>query len=574
MSFSRSLVAILATLVLAGCRFGEQYAPPVNSASANAIAGAVSAADPRAEAAGYEILQAGGNATDAAMAVMLALTVVEPQSSGIGGGGFYVHTDKTGAVTSLDGRETAPIAATPEWFLDDEGNVKPFREVVSTGLSIGVPGNIALAAKAHDRHGELSWKALFQPAIRLAREGFRVTPRLHNSLARSTSRSRLDPASLALFYTASGEPLAVGTTVKVPALASTLDAIANMGPKAFYQGESATAMAATIWRATPGARGMTASDIENYQSKQREPVCSAYRGYKICGMGPPSSGGIAVSQMLGQLERFDLSALGPNSAKTWHLLLESQRLAYADRALYAADSDYVEVPVSGLINPAYLAQRSALIDPDKAMANVKAGTPPAATLGFAVGDHWPESGTSHFVTTDKDGNIVSYTSTIEGAFGSGIMFGGFYLNNELTDFSRAPTRNGKPVANRVESGKRPRSSMSPTIVFDPQGEPFLVIGAAGGGTIPVQVMRGIVGVIDFGLPLDQALGLPIIMQFGDRAVIEKGSFLEGMQDALKAMGHTNIVAFNPPLKANAATWDGVRWITASDPRLIDQVRLP
>ena len=536
--------------------------------------GAVSAADPRAEAAGYEILRQGGNATDASLAVMLALTVVEPQSSGIGGGGFYVHTDKTGAVTSLDGRETAPIAATPEWFLDDEGKVKPFREVVSTGLSIGVPGNIALAAKAHQRHGKLSWKALFQPAIRLAREGFRVTPRLHNTLLRENSRSRNDPASRALFYDASGSPVAVGATIKLPQLADTLEAIAAKGPEAFYNGETAVALAATIWQATPGARGMTASDIENYQSKQREPVCSTYRGYKICGMGPPSSGGIAVSQMLGHLERFDLSALGPKSAKTWHLLLESQRLAYADRALYAADSDYVEVPVSGLIDRAYLAQRSALIDPEKAMYSVEAGTPPAATLGYAAGDHWPESGTSHFVATDSDGNIVSYTSTIEGAFGSGIMFGGFYLNNELTDFSRAPTRNGKPVANRVESGKRPRSSMSPTIVFDPTGKPFLAIGAAGGGTIPVQVMRGIVGVIDFRLPLDEALGLPIIMQFGNRAVIEKGSFLEELQDELEAMGHDNIVSFAPPLKANAAKWNGQRWITQSDPRLIDQVKLP
>ena len=572
-TFFASCLALGASLALTACSFPDEVASASSAATLQNV-GAVSAADPRAEEAGYEILRQGGNATDAAVAVMLALTVVEPQSSGIGGGGFYVHANAAGEVTSLDGRETAPIAAGPDWFLDENGAVKSFGEVVSTGLSIGVPGNIALAAKAHERHGKLSWKALFQPAIRLAREGFRVTPRLHNSLDRERSRAKNDPASLALFYTADGEPVAIGSTITVPELADTLEAIANKGPKAFYEGDTAAAMAGKIWEATPGARGMTASDIENYQAKQREPVCSTYRGYKICGMGPPSSGGIAVSQMLGQLERFDLAALGPNSPKAWHLLLETQRLAYADRALYAADSDYVAVPVSGLIDRAYMAQRSALIDPDKAMDNAEPGTPPAATLSYGIGEHWPENGTSHFVATDADGNIVSYTSTIEGAFGAGIMFGGFYLNNELTDFSLAPTSDGKPVANRVEGGKRPRSSMAPTIVFDPAGEPFLAIGAAGGGTIPVQVMRGIVGVIDFGLPLDEALGLPIIMQFGNRAVIEQGSFLEAMQEELKAMGHENVVAFSPPLKANAAKWDGQRWITASDPRLIDQVKLP
>jgi gamma-glutamyltranspeptidase/glutathione hydrolase len=286
-------------------------------------------------------------------------------------------------------------------------------------------------------------------------------------------------------------------------------------------------------------------------------------------MGPPSSGGVAVAQMLGQLERFDLAALGPQSATFWHLFLESQRIAYADRELYLADEDFVAVPVEGLVDGSYLATRSALIDASRALETVEAGTPPGAPLARADGDEPPESGTTHFSVVDSDGNAVSYTSTIEGAFGSGLHWRGFYLNNELTDFSLSPEKDGVPVANQVEGGKRPRSSMAPTIVFDEDGEVFLVIGAAGGPTIPVQVARSIIGVIDFGMSAEEALALPLLMSFGSVAITEEDSVVAGLVDELEALGHGEIRVISPRGKTNALlrTEDG--WDAAGDPRIAD-----
>ena len=317
---------------------------------------------------------------------------------------------------------------------------------------------------------------------------------------------------------------------------------------------------------------MISADIETYEAKLRDPVCTKYRVYKVCGMGPPSSGGVAVSQMLGQLERFDLAALGPDSPTFWHLFLESQRIAYADRDLYIGDEDFVSVPVEGLIAPAYIAQRSALISPDKALTIAEPGIPQGVTTAFAPGDDPKENGTTHFSVVDKNGNAVSHTSTVEGAFGSGLFFEGFYLNNELTDFSLTPQKDGKPVANRVEGGKRPRSSMAPTIVFDAKGEVVLVIGAAGGPTIPVQTARSIIGVLDFGMTANEALGLPLIMSFGSTVVYEEGTVLAEMEETFKALGHTQIRGFGAPLKANALRRivgaDGkISWEVARDPRL-------
>ncbi|MEL6878441.1 MAG: gamma-glutamyltransferase, partial [Pseudomonadota bacterium] len=302
-------------------------------------------------------------------------------------------------------------------------------------------------------------------------------------------------------------------------------------------------------------------------AKLRDPVCARYRAYKVCGMGPPSSGGVAVAQMLGQLERFDIAALGPDSPTFWHLFLESQRVAYADRELYIGDSDFVSVPVAGLVDPDYIASRSALINPTSAITDLKAGTPPGASLARADGDEPRENGTTHFSITDGEGNAVSYTSTVEGAFGSGLFFGGFYLNNELTDFSATPEKDGEPVANAVEGGKRPRSSMAPTIVFDENGEVVLVIGAAGGPTIPVQVARSIIGVVDFGMSAQESLALPLIMAFGETVVIEEGTALEAMQLDLEALGHAQIRAFGPPLKANALRRTPDGWEVATDPRI-------
>lgn len=509
----------------------------------------------------------GGSATDAAIATMLALTVVEPQSSGIGGGGFLVRGTADGRIASYDGRETAPSGADPQWFLDSAGEVIGFREAVLSGLSVGVPGNIALAAKAHQQHGTLPWADLFAPAMRLAKDGFQINRRLHQSLDGQIERAGLTEYGRALFYTADGSPKPVGTVITVPELYETLRAVAEAGPDAFYRGPSAEAMAATVSAATPRDGGMTARDIAAYEAKQREATCGSYRQYTVCGMGPPSSGGVAVLQILGQLERFDLTSLGADNPVTWHLFLESQRLAYADRELYLADGDFVPVPVAGLIAPDYLARRSALISPERALESVSPGTPAGAALALADGDEPEENGTSHLAVIGPDGTMVSYTSTIEGPFGSGLMHGGFYLNNELTDFSRSPERDGTPVANRVEGGKRPRSSMAPTVIYDPQGRPFAAIGAAGGSTIPVQTARSILGLIDFGLSLEDALGLPLIMAYGDRVLVEQGTWLEERQAEFAALGHDTIMARKPPLKSGGIVWRASSWTSARDPRL-------
>ncbi|MBA4044975.1 MAG: gamma-glutamyltransferase [Erythrobacter sp.] len=546
---------------------------PEFAAPALTPAGAVSSADPRATAAGEAILAQGGSSSDAAIAVMLALTVVEPQSSGIGGGGFLVRADaNTGALMTYDGRETAPAAATPTRFLDAEGKILPRETRVFSGLSVGVPGNIALAAKAHAAHGKLPWAKLFEPAIALAEGGFVMNRRLYESLKGNKGRADKSDYARSVFFGADGEPLPVGATVKVPQLAETFRKLAAEGPAAFYGPAPAAALAEHVAAATPQDGRMTAADITGYTAKERAPVCARYRVYKVCGMGPPSSGGIAVIQMLGQLERFDLAALGPDSPQFWHLFIESQRLAYADRELYSGDADFVDVPVNGLIDATYMATRSALISPTARIAKPEAGVPPGAPLARGDGPEEPEQGTTHFAVVDAQGSAVSYTSTIEGAFGSGLHWRGFYLNNELTDFTLTPEADGKPVANRVEGGKRPRSSMAPTIVFDASGKPVLVIGAAGGPTIPVTVARAIIGVLDFRMGAQDALAMPFAMSFGDTLLIEEDTALAAMQAELAALGHTAIRVGPAPIKANALRLraDG-RWEAATEPRLVSVV---
>ncbi len=554
-------------LLLTSC---ASYSAPLVSAAETAsppVEGAVSSADPRATAAGEAILAKGGSASDAAIAVMLALTVVEPQSSGIGGGGFMVHAGADGLIT-LDGRETAPASATGTRFLDSEGERLPFETRVTTGLSVGVPGNIALAAEAHQRYGKLEWAELFEPAIALARDGFLVNRRLHGSLSDRKERAAKTEAARAIFFGDDGEPLPVGARITIPDLADTFEQIAAQGSSAFYDA-NADALASYVAQQTPRDGAMTPQDIRGYEAKARDAVCAPYRTYKVCGMGPPSSGGVAVAQMLAQLERFDIAALGPESIEFWHLFLESQRIAYADREVYIGDADFVAVPVAGLVDPAYIATRSALINPTSALQSVEAGTPPGAPLARADGDEPPENGTTHFSVVDSDGNAVSYTSTIEGAFGSGLHWGGFYLNNELTDFSSSPERDGVMVANRVEGGKRPRSSMAPTIVFDEDGEVVLVIGAAGGPTIPVQVARSIIGVVDFDMSAQDALGLPLLMAFGTTVITEEGSVVAGMAQDLEAMGHGSLRLLPPRGKANALLRTENGWESAGDPRVAE-----
>ena len=528
--------------------------------------GLVSAADPRAAEAGAEMLRQGGTSVDAAIATMLALNVVEPQSSGIGGGGFMLRGDPQGHVVTFDGREAAPAGADPQWFLDQGGKPLPFMTAVVSGRSVGVPGNLRLAEEAHKRFGKLAWSALFQPAIKLARGGWVLTGRGREFLVNAKNRAGHQPEGLALYYGADGQPLPAGTVLKNPALAATLAQVAAHGAEWFYSGTNAAQVAAEVAAETPRAGAMTPADLAAYRAKVRPEVCGAYRGYRICGMGPPSSGETTVFAILKQLERFDLHALGPRSPTFWHLFAESQRLAYADRERYLGDVDFVGVPVRGLTDPAYLAARGKLISPDSTMPSVAAGTPAGIALAPPDGNEPEEHGTSHFVAVDDWGNAVSYTSTIEGSFGSGIMVGGYFLNNELTDFSFAPEADGQPVVNRVQGGKRPRSSMAPTLVYDRAGHLFMTVGAAGGSTIPAQVARALIGVIDFGLPVDQAVALPVLFAPGDALAVEKGTFLEAMIPRLQALGHAQVSARGLPLKTNAAVHAASGWTGAADPR--------
>lgn len=569
---SRRLIAFLAApLLLAGCA-SVPTAPSSASSASRYPAGMVSAADPRAAEAGAEMLRAGGSATDAALATLLALTVVEPQSSGIGGGGFLVSGDGAGQVETIDGRETAPKAATPQWF-EVGGRALAVPEAIPGGLSVGVPGNVALMAEAHARHGKLPWKALFQPAIRLARGGFTVTPRLNRALDNARETAGLTSEGRLLFYRNQTRgympdppPARVGTVIRNPDLAQFLARLAEEGPKAFYAGTNAEAIARAVSTSPRNPAPMTTADIAAYRAKPRAPVCTTYRAYRLCGMGPPSSGATTVFGTLGLLERFDLSAMGKDSPAAWHLIAEAQRLAYSDRERYLADSDFVPVPVAGLLAPDYIAARSQLIAPDRTLAQAQAGTPKGAPLAQADGMTPEVPSTSHFVAIDRTGAVVSLTSTIESAFGSGLMVDGYYLNNELTDFSLIPERDGKPVANRVEGGKRPRSSMSPTLVYGPDGKLRLAIGAAGGATIPAQVVKAIIGVIDWKLSAQEAIALPVIFAPGDTVFVEQGSALEAMIPALLQLGHKDVRARAASFKANAVEVVEGRLVGAADPR--------
>ena len=511
------------------------------------------------------MLRKGGSAADAAFATLLALNVVEPQSSGIGGGGYLVYADKDGAPVTFDGRETAPHAATGSWFLRD-GRPMEFSDAQPGGKSVGVPGNIRMMALAHERYGKLPWAALFQPAIRLARDGFKITPRLYNALLKNPATGALSAEARAIFYDADGRPKPAGTLVRNPAFAKLLEQVATRGPDSFYVGPNGQAIAAAVTNAPHNPAPMTTGDVASYEAKPRTPLCGNYRVYRVCGMGPSSSGGFTVFAALKQLERFDMSALGPRSPTAWHLIAESERLAYADRDKFLADEDFVRVPLAGLMDPAYLAGRSALIWPTATMGSVHAGAP-AGAEPVCTPEPQTERGTSHFVAVDRWGNVASETSTIESSFGSGVMVNGYYLNNELTDFSFLPAKNGCPVANRVEGGKRPRSSMSPTIVYGPDGHVVLAVGAAGGSTIPAQVIKTIVGVLDFHLSAQEAVTLPMIYSPGDTVYVESGTFLEGMIPQLKALGHADVRMLPPvTFKANAIARVDGGWSGGADPR--------
>jgi gamma-glutamyltranspeptidase/glutathione hydrolase len=526
--------------------------------------GMVSAADPRAVAAGVEILNAGGSATDAAIATMLALNVVEPQSSGMGGGTFFVrHDGATAKINTIDGREAAPMAADDHWFYDASGKPLSHFAAVPGGRSVGVPGQLRVMALAHAQSGKLPWARLFQPAIRLARDGFQMSPRLVMSLTRYTAH--VDANTRAIFMDpATGKSWPVGTILKNPKQADLLDRVAKLGADTFYAGPTAGRLVATVNGAERNPSKMAASDLAAYRAKPRAPLCGMYRGYRICGMGPPSSGGFTVLMILKQLERFDMAKLGKDSPVAWHLFAESSRLAYADRDMYLGDPDFVSVPLAGLLAPNYVASRSALISPDKTMDTVVPGKPAGAPPRKRV----PASetpGTTDLVVTDKAGNVVEVTTTIEGPFGSGLNVDGIMLNNELTDFDIVPDQDGYLVANRVEPGKRPRSSMAPTIVYGPDGKVRLALGAAGGSTIIAQIAKALVAVIDWKMSAQDAIGLGLLYAPGPTATAESGTQLDAMVPALKNLGE-KVMPGPLGLKANAIELVGGKWVGAADPR--------
>ncbi|MFC5512230.1 gamma-glutamyltransferase [Massilia jejuensis] len=502
----------------------------------------VAAANPLAVEAGHEILKQGGSAIDAAIATQLVLTLVEPQSSGIGGGAFLVHYDGE-KVQAFDGRETAPAAADERLFQNPDGTPVSRTTGVVGGRSVGAPGVLRMLELAHKQHGKLPWKTLFSPGIRLSERGFAVSPRLNGLLAWD-AHLRKDPAAAAYFYDPAGKPWPVGHVLKNPALARTLRAIARDGADAFYKGHIAREIAAKV-KAHPTNPGLlTAKDIADYRPRVREPVCSDYRVYTVCGMPPPSSGGIAVAQMLGILETRDMAALAPQDGvpgvDAVHLFSEAGRLAYADRNRYAADTDFVPLPgrgLSSLIDKTYLAQRAALIG-ERSMGEAPAGKPPGMDVAWGTDNAIETASTSHLVVVDGNGAGLSMTTTVEDAFGSRQMVGGFILNNQLTDFSFSAKDAAGPVANRVEAGKRPRSAMSPTVVFDKKsGQLVLAVGSPGGPAIINYVAKVLVGTLDWGLNVQQAIALP---NFGSRngpTELEAGRFPPATVDGLKARGH-------------------------------------
>lgn len=527
----------------------------------------VVAANPLATEVGLGILRQGGSAVDAAIAVQMVLNVVEPQSSGIGGGAFILTWDAaTKTLLNIDGRETAPEAATPELFLDEEGRPLPRKVAMESGRSVGVPGVLAALKLAHHRYGKLPWADLFAPAIALARDGFAISPRLAQLLAGSDP-ANFAPAARAYFFDAQGRPLPMGYRLTNQALAQTFENIAKHGTAAFYDGDIARAIAAVVDSDPRGPGTLTAADLANYRARLREPVCVPYRAYEVCGAALPSSGAVTVGQVLALVEPFDLGA-DPLSAEPVHLIVEAERLAFADRGRYLADPDFVPAP-TGLLDPSYIDQRRALIDRTRARGDVSAGTPPNTRQGFYGRDATVENiGTSHISIVDGSGNAVAMTTSIEQSFGSRLMVRGFLLNNELTDFSFAPVdEDGHPVANRVEGGKRPRSSMDPTMIFsDSDGRSLrYVLGSPGGPGIILFVVKAIVAMLDWNLGPQEATALVNFGSTGGGFLIEPGDAWNGLAEVMQSFGHeVKRFAFTSGLHIIAVTPDGLEG--GADPR--------
>jgi gamma-glutamyltranspeptidase / glutathione hydrolase len=497
----------------------------------------VTAANPLAANTGRDILRAGGSAVDAAIATQMVLTLVEPQSSGIGGGAFLLHYNaEERRVESYDGRETAPRSARPGMFLSN-GKPMKFMAAAAGGTSVGVPGLLRMLELAHKDHGRLPWARLFEPAIRLAENGFVISPRLARMLKNERTLRRT-PAARGYFYTSNGSDKTAGSLLRNPALAKTLRAIAKGGADAFYRGAIASDIVKTVRKAANNPSGMSLSDIAAYQAVKRRPLCAPYRQWRVCGMGPPSSGGLAVLQALSMLDHFDLAGLAPASAEAVHLIGEAGALAFADRNAYVADTDFIPVPINGMLDRSYLQSRAILIDASRSGGKRQPGTPPRrSAFPYAPDNITKGHSTTHLSIVDAAGNAVSMTSSIETAFGSRLMSGGFILNNQLTDFSFLPTQNDRPIANRAAPGKRPRSSMSPTLVLDKQGRLVLAVGSPGGSRIIGYVIKTLVATLDWNMSMQAAIDMPNFLNRNGSMELEKNTSLEKLQPRLKALGH-------------------------------------
>ncbi|OZY41525.1 gamma-glutamyltransferase [Pseudomonas fragi] len=548
-------------------------------APVHAVRHMAAAANPLATEAGQQMLRKGGSAIDAAIAMQAVLALVEPQSSGIGGGAFIMYWDGK-RVQAFDGRETAPAGATPGMFLGADGQPIPFSQAQIGGRSVGVPGVLRALEMAHQQHGKLPWHDLFQPAIKLANEGFPVSKRLHTQIAADTFMAG-SPEMARYFLTPQGQALPVGTLLKNPELARTLQTIAARGADGFYQGAVAQAMVDKV-RSHPRPGTLSLADIKGYQARERTPVCGDYKQWQVCGMPPPSSGGVAVIQTLGILEALqnkspalDLATMPPvqgtggaglePSPSAVHLIAEAERLAYADRAQYLADSDFVPVNVQGLTDQGYFKTRAALVG-DKSMGRAEAGVPVGIHLALAPERSPLRISTSQIAAVDDQGGAISMTTSVEAAFGSHVMTHGFLLNNQLTDFSFIPEENGKPVANRIEPGKRPRSSMAPTLVFDRNsGELVATIGSPGGSQIIEYVNKSLVGLLDWKLNPQDAISLG---NFGSRNVdteLEAGRFSPALVQQLQARGHkVALIEMTSGTQIIMRSKDG--WVGGADPR--------
>jgi gamma-glutamyltranspeptidase/glutathione hydrolase len=525
----------------------------------------VAAADPRAVDAGLAMLDKGGSAVDAVIAAQLVLTLVQPHASGIGGGGYLiVHDAKAGKPLAYDGRETAPSGAVPTLFLEGDGKPMTQQQAVVGGRSVGVPGTVRLLEVAHARHGKLPWATLFRPAIELSEKGFALSARVHRLIANDKGLPT-QSAARAYFFDPDGRAKAAGTVIRNPELAKTLRLIAAKGSDAIYTGEvAADIVAAVRGHANPGS--MSLEDLAGYRVRDVEPLCGNYRAYRLCGMPPSSSGGIAVLQILGILEKHDMASVRPNSSQAVHLFSEAGRLAFADRNRYVADDRFVDVPVKGLLDRAYLASRASIVTAERSMGRATPGTPPGVRHAFAHDAHDEAAGTSHTVIADRWGNVVSMTNTIEGLFGSKLMVRGFLLNNELTDFNFTPADALGAVANSVAPGKRPRSSMAPFLVYrGDTGAVEMAVGSAGGSFIINYVAKVLVGVIDWNLGVQEAIELPNMGSRNGPTEIEKGTGLEGVQAALRSMGHEvraiDMASGLQAIRRTRAGWEG-----GADPR--------